>query len=230
MNSLRRIVMILAGVSLLSHVSCSDNPTSPVPTTGTIKISIKSVGAGLGKASSLATITSARVVIEEIEFESSLGDTLDFELEQPFVQDLIMGSTLHEIETVEVPFGSYKESEIEIDDLDPEDGAVYTQNPELQGRSILVKGYLNGDPNNTFMFTSDLEEEQEREFEPPLVLNESEPSTSIVLAIDMGMWLVDGDGNLLDPSFESNRSMIEGNIKASIDVFEDEDDDGEEDD
>jgi hypothetical protein len=212
--------MILAGVSLLSHVSCSDNPTAPVPTTGTIKISIKSVGAGLGKASSLATITSARVVIEEIEFESSLGDTLDFELEQPFVQDLISGSTLHEIETVEVPFGSYKESEIEIDELDPEDGAVYS----------VVKGYLNGDPNNTFIFTSDLEEEQEREFEPPLVLNESEPSTSIVLAIDMGMWLVDGDGNLLDPSFESNRSMIEGNIKASIDVFEDEDDDGEEDD
>jgi hypothetical protein len=184
----------------------------------------------LGKASSLATITSARVVIEEIEFESSLGDTFDFELEQPFVQDLIMGSILNEIETIEVPFGSYKESEIEIDELDPEDGAVYSQNPELQGRSIVVKGYLNGDPNNTFMFTSDLEEEQEREFEPPLVLNESEPSTSIVLAIDMGMWLVDGDGNLLDPSFESNRSMIEGNIKASIDVFEDEDDDGEEDD
>ena len=36
--------------------------------------------------------------------------------------------------------------------------------PELQDRSIVVKGYLNGDPNQSFFFTSDLDEEQEREF------------------------------------------------------------------
>ena len=118
----------------------------------------------------------------------------------------------------------------EIDDLDQEDGVVFTQNPDLQGLSILVKGYLNNDPSQTFVFTSDLDEEQEREFNPPLVLDENSPSNSLVLNIDLDTWFVDGNGNFLDPSIESNHSQIENNIKDSLEVFEDKDDNGEDDD
>ena len=154
---------------------------------------------------------------------------MDFEFKQPFIQDLMVGPSIHEIETVQVPFGSYKEMEIEIDDLDGEHGAVYTQNPELQDLSIRVEGYLNGDSTDTFVFTSDLSEEQEREFNPPLVLDENSASINLVLTINMDTWFVDSSGNFLDPRIESSYAKIEDNIEASLEVFEDKDDDGEED-
>lgn len=231
-------VLTLSGVILMTQLSCGDNPTSSTPNTGTVKISVKGVSLNSSAASvktagiqaGLVTITSARVVIDKIEFESSVGDTLDFEFEQPFVQDLVVGSDIHEIGTVQVPFGSYKETEIEIDDLGSEDGAVYTQNPELQNRSIVVKGYLNNDSQETFTFTSDLSEEQEREFEPPLVLDQDSPSTNVVLFINMDMWFVDKSGTLVDPRSPNNKEIIEENIKASLEIFEDEDDDGDRDD
>jgi len=230
-----RFSLLFIGLLFVTQMGCSSNPISSVPTSGTVKISIKSVSTAssnnaLGKTAAAVTITSARVIIDEIELESIFDDTLDFEFEQPFVQDLMAGSSnIYEIGTFQVPFGSYKEMEIEVDDLKAEDGAVYTQNPELQDLSIRVEGYLNGDTNNTFVFTSDLDEEQEREFNPLLIVDENSPSTSIVLTIDMDTWFMDGNGTPLDPGSPSNESIIENNIKNSIDVFEDEDDDGEKD-
>ena len=229
--------VLFIGLLFVAHLSCSNNPSSSVPTSGTIKISIKSISGGtpassskvVGKATALATITSAYVVIERIRFDSSVDDTLDFRFAEPFIQDLMAGSNLYEIGTAQVPFGSYKRSIIKIDDLDSEEGTVYTQNPDLQNRSIFISGFLNNDPNLAFEFTSDLNEEQEREFNPPLILDENSPSTSIVLTIDIDAWFMDGNGTPLDPSSPSDKSIIEDNIKNSIDVFEDEDDDGEKD-
>ena len=232
-----RFSLLFIGLLFVTQMGCSSNPISSVPTSGTIKISIKSISSGantsaskvVGKAAALATITSARVVIDRIRFDSSVDDTLDFRFQEPFIQDLMADSNLYEIGTAQVPFGSYKKSRIKIHALDPEDGTVYTQNPDLQNRSIFISGFLNGDPNLAFEFTSDLNEEQEREFNPFLILDENSPSTSIVLTIDIDAWFMDGNGTPLDPSSPSNKSIIEDNIKNSIDVFEDEDDDGERD-
>lgn len=234
MNNYRKIILTLIGIISFALLRCTD-PTSPEVTEGTVKISLKRVGniTALGKSlnnAAFVTISSAQVVIEEIEFENSFGDSLDFELEEPFVKDLLVGTTLHQIETIQIPFGSYEESEIEIDELNPSDSTTYAQNPELQDLSILVKGYLNDDPLQTFTFSSALEAEQEMEFEPPLILNEASPTTNIVLTVNMDMWFVDSIGNPLDPTDLSNKNQIEENIKNSIDVFEDEDDDGEDDD
>jgi hypothetical protein len=229
MKYFRSILVFFFSVGFI-FISCTDYPSSPSPATeGNIKISVKNLNSSaLGKIAGV-TITEARIVIKEIEFESSLGDSLDFELEQPFIQDLLAGSALHEIQSVVVPFGSYKETEIEIDDLDKEDGAVYTQNPELQDKSILVKGFVNGDRSQAFTFSTKLEAEQEREFNPPLILDENSPSTNIVITIDMSKWfLLRGDN--IDPRISDFRSIIEENIEASLDIFEDDDDDGEDDD
>lgn len=236
-RSLDKFPPFLGMILFIIHMSCGQNPISSVPTTGSIKISLKpvtnatssSVNKVSGNASTVVTITSARVVIDEIELENIEDDSLDYEFEEPFVQDLVGSSNLYEIGTIQVPFGSYKELEIEIDDLKAEDGAVYTQNPELQDLSIRVEGYLNGDSTDTFVFTSDLSEEQEREFNPPLVLDENSASINLVLTINMDTWFVDSSGNFLDPRIESSYAKIEDNIEASLEVFEDKDDDGEED-
>lgn len=230
----KRVGLFFSAVLLLVQMSCSNSPTSSEPTGGLIKISIKSVGNtssnSLNKSASFVTLTSVRVVIEEIEFENSLEDSLDFELEEPFVRDLLIGSTIQEIETIQVPFGSYKEMEIEIDELGPDDGAVYSENPQLQDISIYAAGFVTGNSDQTFIFTTDLEAEQEQEFDPPLVLDENSLSTNVVLTINMDLWFVDENGSFLDPRSLANKSKIEGNIKNSIDAFEDEDDDGEKDD
>jgi hypothetical protein len=221
-------------VGLLGFTIACDGPLSPVPTDGSIKFSIKGVNStsstALAKSVSVVTITSARIVIDEIEFESSHEDSIDFELEDPFVQDLVVDSVLHEISTIQVPFGIYEELEIEIDELDDEESSAFRENSDLQNLSIRVEGFLDNDMNNTFVFTSDFSEEQEREFDPPLTIDENSPSTNLVLTIDMGLWFVDQDSNPLDPNLAENKSAIERNIKASLKVFEDEDDDGEEDD
>ncbi len=215
--------------------ACSSNPSSSNGNNA-IKISIRSASTSstVQKATqpsdTTVTLTSVRLVIDEIEFESDIGDTLDFDLEEPFVRDLVVGPTVQEIKTVSVPPGTYKKLEIEIDDLHPRDGIVYTNNPDLQDLSILVKGFLNDDPTNTFQFASDLDEEQEQEFEPAITIDEDTPATNVVLSVNMNSWFVDRDGTFLDPRLIQNRSAIEGNIKNSIDVFEDKDDDGEDDD
>ncbi len=213
--------------------------TSPSSSSGSaIKISIRTIAAtnpsgnraALQVQADSVTITSVRFVIDEIELESSLGDSLDFELEQPFVRDLMLSAGLQEIETVPVPAGSYKELEVEIDELNASDGPVYTANPELQDRSILVKGFFNNTPSDTFQFATDLEEEFEQEFDPPIVIDGTTPATNIVVTININSWFFDENGNLLDPRLPQNQSAIEGNIKKSIDAFEDKDDDGEDDD
>lgn len=232
------LVMLSPTVSamlLLTLFSCNDNPASPPPDAGTIKISVKSVYSGAlnksaGNTTASVTISSAQLVIDKIELKSDVDDSLDFEFEEPFVQDLALDTNVHEIQTVQVPFGTYEESEIKIDELEAEDSAAYAQNPELQDRSILVKGFVDGDTSQTFVFSSDLSAEQEREFDPPLVLNENSPSTNLVLIINLDTWFVDDDGDPLDPRSHGNKEIIEDNIKKSIDIFEDEDDDGEDDD
>lgn len=238
MKLLARLNLAVIVVVLLGQFGCKDYSSAPdpIPTAGTVKISVKSVysggfnkGAGFSPVESV-TITSAQLVIDEIEFESDGGDSLDFEFEEPFIQDLSLDTNLHEIQTVQVPFGTYEESEIEIDELTEKDSLLYAQNPELQDRSILVKGFVNDDTTQTFTFSSDISASQEREFDPPLVIDENSPSTNIVLIINLDSWFVDDDGDLLDPRSSGNRETIEENIKNSIDVFEDEDDDGDDDD
>jgi len=192
----------LAFILSVLALSCSKDSTDFKSDSANIKFSIITQGGNSFSKSSNAqvdslTLTSVRVVIDGIEFESTAEDSLDFELEEPFVQDLNVSGTLHPIDNVSVPFGEYDEMEIEIDRLKSEDGQVYLDNPELQNQSIRVEGYLDGDTSNTFLFLSQMEVEQEFEFDTPLVLDETSPSTNVVLEVDLSTWFVDGSNQLV---------------------------------
>lgn len=225
--------VIVLGISIMLGGCNGSNPVSSGSDTGQVKISIMAGGDGATLAKSFSDdieITSAKVVIEKIEFENEQDASLDFKFEQPFVQDLVTLTTLEEVETVEIPFGVYDKIKIAIDDLDVEDGDVFTQNPELQNLSVLVRGFLNNDSTQTFEFSSDLSVNVDLEFDPPLEINQEVLSTNIVLGIDFANWFTARNGSFLDPSRAENRSEIENNIKRSLRVFEDRDDDGREDD
>lgn len=222
------------GISAMLAGCNGSNPTLSGASTGQVKISIMGLAGGDGNlAKSFADdieITSAKVVIEKIEFENEQDTSLDFKFEEPFVQDLVTITTLEEIETVEIPFGVYDRVKIDIDDLDSEDGEVFNQNPELQNLSVQVQGFLNNDPGQSFEFTSDLSANVDLEFDPPLEINEQVLSTNIVLGIDFANWFRGRNGSFLDPTRAENRSEIENNIKRSLRVFEDRDEDGRRDD
>ncbi len=49
---------------------------------------------------------------------------------------------------------------------------------------------------------------------------EQNPVTVVALAIDLSGWLA-GMGDMLDPTDPANRSAIEGNIQASLDLYDD---------
>ncbi|MFQ5709397.1 MAG: hypothetical protein ACE5HO_18215, partial [bacterium] len=237
MKRMRNLSLCVVIFLQILFVSCSENPVSSDANTGTVKISIK--GANLNGAASakkavlnkaaMVTLTSAKVVIEKIEFENSVDASLDFKFDQPFVEDLVTITNLQEIETVQIPFGSYDQIKVAIDDLDAEDGDVFTQNPDLQNLSILVKGFLN-DSNDSFEFSSDLTVNLNLKFDPPLEINQQTLSTNITLNIIFDQWFVDANGDFIDPNLPGNRSQIEENIKKSFEVFEDRNKDGEPDD
>jgi hypothetical protein len=87
---------------------------------------------------------------------------------------------------------------------------------------VVVNGTYRGAP---FTFSSSLDEEQEREGTFTL----GDGNDNITLDIDPSRWFVGAGGTTLDPSSTANRSQIESNIKASIDVFDDDDRDGRDD-
>lgn len=223
----------LMGIALgFSLVGCGNDTMSS--NGGRLKLSIRAMAGTLPKsAGSLAqqvTITSAKVVISKIELESSNRDSMDFMSGTPVVSTLNLTGAMTQIGTVSVPFGTYEEIELEISKLDSTDGQVYTANPDLQNLSVSVKGYVDGDTTAAFTFTSALYAEQEQEISPPLVVDANSPNANIVLTIDTTTWFSNGAGGFLDPRSPQDQTSIERNIKASISMYEDDDDNGEPDD
>jgi hypothetical protein len=101
----------------------------------------------------------------------------------------------------------------------------------MAAASRLYGGRYNGE---LFEFTQDLDEEQEVELSPPLVVEEGAQPTNVTVAIDVVTWFVAPDGSLIDPRTAEdggpNEGLVEENIRNSIEGFEDEDEDGEDDD
>lgn len=224
-------LIVIAALAFLI-TGCGKNPQASTATN--LTLSIRAVTGGLNKnASPLApqvTITSAKVVIGKIEFETALRDSMDFKSRTPLVVTLDLTGKPTPVGAGSIPLGTYNEMEFEIRRLRANDGQVYLDNPGLQNRSIAVRGYVNGDTSATFVFTSALEEEQETEFSPPLVVEANSPQANVMLTLDTTMWFSNGAGGYLDPRAGQNQYAIEKNIKASIKAFEDEDGDGEDDD
>jgi len=230
----KKLSIILIAIAALAFLitGCGKNPQSS--NFASLTLSIRAMTGGLNKNASLpapqVTITSAKIVIGKIEFETSRRDSMDFKSRTPLVVTLDLTGKPTPIGAVSIPLGTYSEMEFEIRRLWPNDGQVYLDNTDLQNRSIAVRGYVNGDTSAAFFFTSALEEEQETEFSPPLVVDANSPQTNVMLTLDTTMWFSNGAGNYLDPRLSQNQYAIEKNITASIQAFEDDDGDGEEDD
>jgi hypothetical protein len=101
----------------------------------------------------------------------------------------------------------------------------------MVGKSIRIQGSYNGQP---FTYENDINDEQEYDLVPPLVVDEMTTDVNVTLSIDIDSWFRTMAGDLVNPQSGNkggaNESLVNENIKNSFQAFEDDDRDGEDDD
>lgn len=196
-------------------------------------------------------IESVELVLKEVELELQDSEDCDDHLEGeddsceefetgPFLLDLPLdaGGIAQAFEIPGVPAGTYDEVEFEIHAAqdDPGDEGFLLAHPEFEGISIRVTGTFDdgqGGGAQPFVFESNMSQEQEMDLDPPLAVGDGGVA-NITLQVDITGWFYAADGvTLIDPATAStgqpNESLVEENIQNSLDVYEDDDHDGEDD-
>ncbi|MGQ0721479.1 MAG: hypothetical protein ACT4PE_07900 [Candidatus Eiseniibacteriota bacterium] len=218
-----------ADVSLLFAASGGTPSAAPA-----LQPASSAAGYVLTDGQSTLILTRAEVVLREIELKGLLdldcdsGDCEEFEI-GPIVVDVPLdGSTAHAV-AVSLPAGTYREIEFEIHKVTSgdDDAALRASHPHLDQKSIRVEGTWNG---TAFVYSTDLDVEQEFDLNPPLVVETSQ-DTNVTVRLDLSAWFRGASGSLLDPATANkggaNESRVNDNIKQSIEAFEDHDGDGD---
>lgn len=252
--------MMLATALLAGALGCSDavgpNGGNGGDETPTVSLAVAVGGAvaspSRGPAFDLVVndgantleLTRVALVLREVELklqedddceDSSAGDDdncEEFEV-GPFLLELPLDGQVEPIVTLEnVTPGVYDELEFDIhkpDDDTPEDQAFLASNPEFRHVSIWVDGRYNG---FDFTYLTDLNEEQEVDLFPPVLIG-SGTVTTVTLRLGVDGWFRRADGSLIDPTSANkggvNENLVRDNIENSIEGFEDEDGDGRDD-
>lgn len=192
-------------------------------------------------------IKSVEIVLREVELElidhatdcpDSLGDDDPCEEFTVGLQlvSLPLGDGTDKIITVNVPAGIYDEVEFEIHKPDDANDAVFiAAHPAFADVSIRVTGTFSQSGTRTdFVYTTDLNKEQEVELDPPLDVT-TDGAVNLTIRLDIATWFLTGAGTgLVDPASANkggpNENLVENNIEASIEAFHDDDQDGLDDD
>jgi len=189
-------------------------------------------------------ITQAELVLREIELERISDDACDslavdhdscekFET-GPILLDLPLDGSVEQVLAIVPDTGTYDEIEFELHKVsndDPEDAAFRAAHPDMVGKSIRIQGSYNGQP---FTYENDINDEQEYDLVPPLVVDDMTTEVNVTLSIDIDSWFRTTAGDLVNPQSGNkggaNESLVNENIKNSFQAFEDDDHDGEDDD
>jgi len=222
------------------QVSFSTQPAAPALAS--------SAGAALAQAAFLndtivagtdtLVITSAELVLREIELKRIDVSDCDGVVDDDGCEEFETGPVLVSlpltpgVETefeLGIPPGTYSEIEFDIHKVEeePSDITFLQQHPEFEDLSIRVEGTFNG---AVFLYESDLGVEQELDLVPPLVIEEGSGNTNITIFVDLTAWFRDQASGLIDPASANtggqNESLVEDNIKQSMEAFEDDDRNG----
>lgn len=229
-----------AGASLSLSVATAPSAVLAAAPTGAYPLALAET---YNDGANELVLTRVALVLEEIELERLLDDDCDLlegsddECEEfeagPFLLELPLDGSVEQVISMDVPPDTYDELEFELDRPDDDDQAerdFVQAHPEFDRVTIRVEGTWNGEP---FVFTTDMEAEQELDLNPPLVVAADSGPINVTLSLDISGWFMDGAGNLIDPRTANkdgeNQSLVEGNIERSFDIFEDHDRDGDDD-
>lgn len=253
---MRRLVTRSASLTLLALAAgaCSDAGPSSMSQLGFNLATQAAPAAGRGTAlgvistpetftdgTNTLVISKVELVLRKIELHR-LGATLDCDTGgSSDCEELELGPVLVDVPlgtpgaarnfSVQIAPGSYDKVEFNIHAPSGSDDAAFIQtNPAFAGVSVRVTGTYNNGPE--FTYTGNLEAEMEFELNPPLPANET-GATDLTLFVNLDKWFRDAGGALIDPTTanpgQPNESLVEQNIKSSLDAFEDEDHDGRDD-
>jgi hypothetical protein len=161
---------------------------------------------------------------------SSSSDDGECEIESgPFLVDLsgdALASGVHPVAGIDVPAGTYEELRFDVHVIDAaKAGADAGLLAMAQaGASVLVNGTVDG---AAFEFKSAVSVSQKREGS---IVVDPDTGANVTLELDPSGWFQAADGSRLSPTDPAARSAIEARIRASMRVFCDDDEDGEDDD
>lgn len=255
-KTLRSIGATVLGLALLITLTACDSTSSGSSEDARTPVSLSFTTAppATAAAAPLAakrTVTDARgasltfdrvqIVLEEIEFER-LGDDACGRSDEDDCESVERGPVLVDLpldgpgvrtafETT-IPVGTWEEVEFEVEPLDEDDALSTGTVPE--GASIRVDGSFTpaGGTAQSFTWTTDLDSEQEIEFEPPLEVTADRPA-NVTFRIGVDSWFRAADGTLIDPATAGddgpNEERVEDNVEASIEGYQDDDLDGDDD-
>lgn len=176
------------------------------------------------------TLSSARMVIREFELDQAEDEDGEDLERGPWLIDIAAGDFNGVIQAnllqAEVAPGTYDEVEFEIHALENATGDAAIDEMHAAGASIIIAGTTSG--GSPFTWTSSLNETQEKELAPPVVVGDSVSGVEgVTLSINPQGWFRHPDSlACLNPTDAANQSTIEDNVTASIDLDEDEDQDG----
>lgn len=223
------LILLFTGCNISGSNSSGERKVSVKMQVPTSTTSQKITGSSTTQA--VDSITEVKMLVEELELESSLDqDSLDFEVEDLVVNLPLDGSEFELVSTT-VPEGVYDEFETQIespdDDSSVEDSDFYNSSSEDgENYSIVVKGVYNGEQ---FTYRSEEDFELKLEMDPPLEIS-GNTSPSVAIKVDPASWFKDASGNDLDPNDPENREIIDENIENSFEAEQDDDDDDDDDD
>lgn len=187
-------------------------------------------------------ITSAQVLMREIELKRANVSDCDSTANEDACEEFELGATLVTLPLVAgaatevaitVDSGSYSEIEFDVHKLgsDSVDDVFAAANPSWPvGQSIRVTGFYNGTP---FTFVTDVDSEQEIQFNPALVAGPGGSLGNVTIRFDLDQWFrTSPTGPFVNPATANqggaNKSLVDNNIKNAIEAFEDDDHDGDE--
>lgn len=165
-----------------------------------------------GEFAAGVVIESFKINIEEIELEFNDEDPLfqndsiatDYELEGPFEIDLMLDGNALETtlaNNVDLPAAAYEEIEFKFRESE-------NSISEMYGKSLLVKGTINGIP---FIFWTDEEIELEVEFNETVMLEQLQ-NILVVVSFDIT--------SLFDPALGIDiTNAVDGNQNGIIEIY-----------
>lgn len=198
MNVLKKMKFGVVALSLTTvFMACSSDDDVKNPDQGYLKIAAKaSYTPAASRGADHVSLSNFLINFKEIELEianAHYNSDDEIELKGPFEMDLLASNAVQLVD-IEIPNGIYEEIEFEFD-------KSKNQNSELLGKSMLLKGQING---VDFIFWHDFEDEIEIDYEDAnqqLVIDNDTKEVLIDFDVNAVLGMVDlssatdGDGD-----------------------------------
>jgi len=153
------------------------------------------------------TITAAQIAVQEITLHGKDGALL-FRRKPPYVVNLALDSSLVVLDSASAEAGRVFDS---VSLMIGTDGDATV----LGGKSIVIRGFVNGDSSKSFEFMSNMSILKEFSLTEPFIVNSSR-TNRVKMNLDISNWFKSSEGELKDPTDEDAQEEIEESIEESI--------------